>query len=78
MRQFTLSVVALTAFAAMLTAAQADALNGQPAKKGNQCFSYSPNAGHRGGEFGYWGACPQTASVAIAPRHHARRHHSSN
>jgi len=75
MRQFMLSVVALTAFAAMLTAAQADALNGQPAKKGSQCFSYSPNAGHRGGEFGYWGACPQTVSVAVAPRH-ARRHHS--
>jgi hypothetical protein len=76
MRQFTLSVVALTAFAAMLTAAQADALNGASARNGNQCFTYSPNAGDRSGGFGYWGACPQTASVAAAPRR-VRKHHSS-
>ncbi len=77
MRQFTLSVVALTAFAAMLTAAQADSLMGQPVQKGSQCFSHSPNAGPRGGDWGYWAACPQTASVAIAPRH-IRKHHSSH
>ena len=76
MRQFMLSVVALTAFAAMLTAAQADILNGAPAKNGNQCFTFSHSQA-RDARFGIWGACPQTASVAVAPRH-VRRNHSSH
>ena len=73
MRQFTMSVVALAAFGVMLTAAQADILNGAPAKNGNQCFTYSVGQ-QRDGRFGYWGACPQTASTVAAP---ARRHRSS-
>jgi hypothetical protein len=74
MRQFTLSVVALAAFGVMLTAAQADSLGGAPLQKGNQCFKFS--GGERDSRFGVWGDCPQTASVAVAPRH-VRRHHSS-
>jgi hypothetical protein len=78
MRQFTISAAAVTVFAALLASApaRADNLGGASAQNGNQCFSYSVGQG-RDGRFGYWGACPQTASVAVAPRHHARRHHSS-
>ncbi len=75
MRQFTMSVVALAAFGVMLTAAQADILNGAPAKNGNQCFTFS-QAQARDARFGVWGACPQTASAAVAPRQ-ARKHRSS-
>ncbi len=76
MRQFRMSVVALAAFGVMLTAAQADILNGAPAKNGNQCFTFSHSQA-RDARFGIWGACPQTASVAVAPRH-VRRNHSSH
>ncbi len=75
MRQFTISVAALAAFGIMLTAAQAEILNGAPAKNGNKCFNFSVGQG-RDARFGYWDACPQTASVAVAPRH-VRRHRSS-
>jgi hypothetical protein len=75
MRQFTLSIVALAAFGVMLTSAQADSLNGAPLQKGNQCFKFA--GGERDSRWGYWGDCPQTASVAVAPRH-VRRHHASS
>jgi len=78
MRQFTMSVVALAAFGVMLTAAQAEILNGAPAKNGNQCFTFSHSQA-RDARFGVWGACPQTASVAVAPApRYIRRHHSSH
>jgi hypothetical protein len=76
MRQFTLSIVALAAFGGMLTSAQAENLGGAPTQKGTQCFKFS--GGERDSRFGYWADCPQTASVAVAPRHHVRRHHSSS
>jgi hypothetical protein len=76
MRQFTLSVAALAAFGFMLTAAQADSLNGQPPQKGSQCYKFSPTSGSRDSRWGYWEACPQTASAAVAPRQ-ARKHRSS-
>jgi hypothetical protein len=77
MRQFTISAAAATVFAALLASvpAQADSLNGAPEKAGNQCFTFSVGQ-QREARFGYWGACPQTASVAAAPRH-IRKHHSS-
>jgi hypothetical protein len=76
MRQFTLSAAA-TVFVALLASApvRADVLNGAPKQAGNQCFTLSVGQG-RDERFGMWGACPQTASVAVAPRH-VRRHHSS-
>jgi len=74
MRQFTLSIVALAAVGILLTSAQADNLGGAPVQKGNQCFKYA--GGERDSRWGYWADCPQTASVAVAPRH-VRRHHSS-
>jgi hypothetical protein len=75
MRQFMLSAVALTAFGVMLTGAQADNLNGAPPQKGSQCYSFSTTSGSRDSRWGYWGACPQTASAAVAPK--ARKHRSS-
>ncbi len=77
MRQFTLSVVALTAFGVMLTAAQADNLNGQPRQKGSLCFTDSKSSGSRDARWGYWEGCPQTASAAVAPRQN-RRHRASS
>jgi len=76
MRQFMLSAVALTAFGVMLTAAQADNLNGQPPQKGSQCYKFSTTSGARDSRWGYWEACPQTASAAVTPRQ-ARRHRSA-
>ena len=75
-----LTIAAATiAFGALLASApaQADILNGAPDKNGNQCFTYSHSQA-RDARFGTWGACPQTASVAVAPAsRHIRRHHSS-
>ena len=68
MRQFMLSAVALAAFGFMLTAAQADILNGAPPRKGDQCWKNQNSSGSRDSRWGYWEACPQTASVAVAPR----------
>src|SRR5258708_39580530 len=76
MRQFMLSAVALTAFGVMLTAAQADNLNGQPPEKGNQCYKFATTTGARYSRWGHWEAGPQTASAAVAPRQ-ARKHRSS-
>ena len=82
MRQFTMSAVAVTAFAALLASspAQADNLVGQPLKKGDQCFTFSTaSGGLRDSRWGYWGACPQTASAAVAPaRRQVRKHRSES
>jgi hypothetical protein len=77
MRQFTISAVAVTAFAALLASApaQADSLNGAAAKNGNQCFTFSPTSGSRDARWGYWGACPQTASAPVAPAPQQIRRH---
>ena len=74
MRQFIMTVTALTAFGAMVATAQADAINGGPIKNGNQCFKLSPGRSVDA-RFGYWSACPETASASTAttPRRPARR-----
>jgi hypothetical protein len=76
MRQFTMSAAVATVFVALLASApvRADLLNGAPKQAGNQCFTLSTGQG-RDERFGMWGACPKTASVAVAPRH-VRKHHS--
>ena len=67
MRGFVMTVAAASMFAAMGATAQADALQGGPVKQGNQCFNASPLSGdHRSNGFGYWGACPQSASASVA------------
>jgi hypothetical protein len=81
MRQFTISAVTAAAFVALLASvpAQADNLNGAAPIKGNQCFKFSPTSGSRDSRWGYWSACPETASAAIAPApRHVRRHRSAS
>ena len=77
MRQFTISAAAATMLAALLASAptQADILRGAPNKNGSQCFKFSQGQ-ERDSRFGFWTDCPQTASVAVAPRQ-TRRHRSS-
>jgi hypothetical protein len=71
MRQFIISAAAM---AALLASFPANAVeNYGPSKVGNQCFTASP-AWTRDLTFGTWAACPQTASVAVAPTHHKSRH----
>jgi hypothetical protein len=65
MRQFMMTVTALTAFGALVATAQAEILGGAPMKKGDQCFKYSPGNG-KDARFGSWGACPQAASTSTA------------
>jgi hypothetical protein len=66
MRQFVLTVTALTALGALAATAQAENLQGAPMRNGNQCFKYSPG-NDKDGRFGSWSACPQTASTGAAP-----------
>lgn len=74
MRKFVISAAAMTAFAAFLASAPANAIeNYGPNKSGNQCFTPAHTQG-RDLAFGTWGACPQTASVAAAPARHKGRH----
>ena len=66
MRKFMISAAAFAAFGAMMTVAQAEVINGAPIKNGNQCFSTSASMG-REARYGFWAACPETASVTVAP-----------
>jgi hypothetical protein len=78
MRGFAMTVTALSMFAAMVVTAQADALQGGPVKQGNQCFNASPSSGgDRANGFGYWGACPATASATVATTPRVTRRKSS-
>jgi hypothetical protein len=67
MYRITISVAALAAFGFM-TAAQAENLLGAPAKNGNQCYKWAQPNEARESRWGSWGPCPQTASVATAPK----------
>ena len=77
MQKLTIAVATI-AFGALLASvsAQAEMLGGAPNKNGNQCFTYS-RGNDKDARFGSWGACPQTASTAIAPatRQVRHRHH---
>jgi hypothetical protein len=68
MRNFLITAAALTAFATLASAPAGAAENYGPSKVGNQCWSPSLGLG-REGSFGTWGNCPQTASIATAPKH---------
>jgi hypothetical protein len=76
MHQFTMTVMVLTLFGAMVATAQADVLRGSPQRNGNQCFTYS-TGNATDSRFGFWGACPQPAgastATAAAPRVRVRR-----
>jgi hypothetical protein len=66
MRQFATIVTAVTVFGAMAATAQADSINGGPLKQGNQCWTSSPMSTDKDSRWGYWGACPQSASASVA------------
>ena len=63
---FVAAATAMIVFGAMppLVPAQADDIHGAPIKSGDQCFHNSPGL-DRDARFGYWGACPQTASAPV-------------
>jgi D-alanyl-D-alanine dipeptidase len=74
MRKSMISAAAITTFAALVLSAPANAIQSYgPNKVGDQCFTPAHTQG-RDLNFGYWGACPQPASVAVAPTHHKSRH----
>jgi hypothetical protein len=58
MRQFMTTVMALTAFGAMVATSQAENAGGAPVRNGDQCFTYSTFVNVHDGRFGYWGPCP--------------------
>jgi hypothetical protein len=70
MRKFVLTAAAMTAFAALSAPASAE-MNYGPLKDGNKCFTTQIGGGKDG--IGYWGACPQAASVTPAAKPKARR-----
>jgi hypothetical protein len=79
MQKLTIAAVTI-AFGALVASAPAHAdRNWGPTQQNGQCWNAS--VGHNGpnaGTFGYWGACPQTASVAVAPaRRASHRRHAS-
>jgi len=73
MRLFTVSTAAAIVLAAMLASAPAKAdYHFGPMQNAGQCWTASGSGSSK--DFGFWGACPQTASAAVAtPRRH--RHH---
>jgi hypothetical protein len=71
MRQFMMTITALTAFGVMMATAQADAIHGGPLQNGKQCFKHSPGNA-KDGRFGYWDACPQAASTSTAAARRGR------
>jgi hypothetical protein len=74
MRHFLITAAAMTAFAALLASAPANALEPWgPSKVGTQCFTPAPHWGRDLG-FGSWGACAGPASVVVAPKRHKVRH----
>jgi hypothetical protein len=74
MRGLAITVAALSMLAAGAVAAQADANQGGPIKKGNQCWHASPmSGGINANGFGFWEACPATASTPVATPRAARK-----
>jgi hypothetical protein len=68
MRNLIITAAAVTAVATLALPAGAVEAWG-PSRVGNQCFS--PAAGGTGTRdlvFGTWGACPQPAAIATAPK----------
>lgn len=67
MRHFLITAATTAAFAALLASAPASAdSNYGPTQNAGQCWKSSQGYA-REGRFGYWGACPQAASVATTP-----------
>jgi hypothetical protein len=74
MRKLMISAAAMTAFAALLASAPANAeYNYGPTQNAGQCWK--PSLGHTWGGFGSWGACAQTASTPVKRTVRHARHH---
>jgi hypothetical protein len=67
MRNFLITAATVTAVAMLASAPAGAAESFGPNKVGNQCFTPSPAFG-REMTFGSWGACPQPAAAAVAPK----------
>jgi hypothetical protein len=68
MRNYLIAGAVVTAVVTLALPASAVESWG-PNKVGNQCFSPAPGGtGSRDLVFGTWGACPQTAAIATAPK----------
>jgi hypothetical protein len=79
MAKIAVYTTAAIALATLVSAPAMAELNYGPTKNGSQCWSNSVNHnGSNGSTYGYWGACPKTASVAAAPapRVRHRTHHA--
>jgi hypothetical protein len=63
MRHFTMTMIALTAFAGTVATAQADDLRAAPRRAGDQCLRYSPGQ-LRQGRFGSRADCPKSPKLA--------------
>jgi hypothetical protein len=62
------------ALATLVTVPAMAEMNPGPTKNGSQCWKAQVNhGGSNGGTFGYWDACPQPASVAVAPASRAQK-----
>ena len=79
MRKVMISAATMTALAALLASAPANALDSYgPKQVGNQCFKPAPGHSKDLG-FGSWGACPEQASVAVpASARHRTRHRATH
>jgi hypothetical protein len=72
MRQVTIFATMMV-FATLLASAPAAAVeNWGPKQNGSQCFNVAKGEG-KDLQFGHWGACPQSASVASSTTAPARR-----
>jgi hypothetical protein len=77
MRKFMIPAAAVTAFAALVATAPADAdFNFGPVRNGNLCWKLTPNS-NNSKDFGYWATCPEPASVA-APTHRKSHHQKAS
>ena len=69
MRNLIITAAAVTAVATLASAPASAAESWGPSRVGNQCFSPAPGGtGGRDLLFGTWGACPQPAALATAPK----------
>ncbi len=67
MRHFLITTAAVAALATFASAPAGAVENWGPNPAGNQCFTPTMG-GARDATFGSWGACPQPASIATAPK----------
>jgi hypothetical protein len=68
MRRIAIAAAAFTAMGLLVSAAQAEVLNGTASRQGNQCFKFTSGDQVRDSRYGIWGACPEPAAATVAPK----------